>query len=166
MKHIFTLFLVAFISINIQAQQLTTSTSEATQTISSTTIDAKPVIVLPENIMVFKESEYDFGKIPQGKPVTHVFVVENQSKEILKIGNVVASCGCTTPEWEKDKAIGPGESSNITVGYNAAAEGPFNKFITVSYNETQSKQISIKGEVWKTPETSAPVNKGINDLKN
>jgi len=57
----------------------------------------------------------------------------------LKISNVNASCGCTTPEWEKDKVVAPGESTKITVGYNAAAEGPFTKFITVSYNGTQYK---------------------------
>jgi hypothetical protein len=38
----------------------------------------------------------------------------------------------------------PGGSTKITVGYNAAAEGPFTKFITVSYNENQSKQITIR----------------------
>ena len=81
-------------------------------------------------------------------------------------GTVNASCGCTTPSWEKDKTVNPGEKTNITVGYNAAAEGPFTKFITVTYNDTQSKQITIKGEVWKTPGSSAPENKGINDLKN
>ncbi|HNP54179.1 MAG TPA: DUF1573 domain-containing protein, partial [Ferruginibacter sp.] len=77
-----------------------------------------------------------------------------------------ASCGCTTPEWDKDAVIAPGASSKIKVGYNAAAEGPFTKFITITYNENQNKQISIKGEVWKTPASSAPENAGVSDLKN
>jgi len=72
----------------------------------------------------------------------------------------------TTPEWDKDKAIAPGENSKITVGYNAAAEGAFTKLVTITYGENLSKQITIKGEVWKTPASSAPVNAGINDLKN
>ena len=122
----------------------------------------------PGNMAAFKwgETTHDFGKIPQGKPVTHVFEVANNSKVPLNITNVNASCGCTTPEWEKDKTVAPGEKTKITVGYNAAAEGPFTKFITVTYNEAQSKQITIKGEVWKTPGSSAPENKGLNDLKN
>jgi hypothetical protein len=116
--------------------------------------------------LVFKESEYDFGKIPQGKPVTHVFEVSNVGPAPLKISNVQASCGCTTPEWEKDKEIPSGSSTKITVGYNAAAEGVFTKYITVTYGDGQSKQIVIKGEVWKTPASSAPENKSVEELKN
>jgi hypothetical protein len=116
--------------------------------------------------LVFKETEYDFGKIPQGKPVTHIFEVSNVGQAAMKISNVQASCGCTTPEWEKDKEIPSGSSTRITVGYNAAAEGPFTKFITVSYGDSQTKQIVIKGEVWKTPASSAPENKSLEELKN
>lgn len=123
-------------------------------------------VVPDENLLILKESEYDFGKIPQGKPVTHVFAFENKSKDTLKISNVVASCGCTTPEWEKDKPVASGTGGKITVGYNAAAEGPFNKQITITYNDGQVRLMTIKGEVWKTPAASAPENKSVNDLKN
>lgn len=111
-----------------------------------------------------KEREFDFGKIPQGKPVTHIFEVVNSSKSPYKIDHVQASCGCTTPVWDKEKTIAPGETSIITVGYNAAAEGPFTKTITVTYNGNQNSAFQIKGEVWKTPVTSAPANETLNDL--
>jgi hypothetical protein len=123
----------------------------------------KPVL---EETLVLKETEYDFGKIPQGKPVTHVFTVTNSGKTPFKLDNVQASCGCTTPVWDKEKEIAASASSEITVGYNAAAEGPFTKSITITYNGTQSKVILIKGEVWKTPISSAPTNTELNDLKN
>lgn len=119
-----------------------------------------------EETLTLKEDVYDFGKIPQGKPVTHIFEVTNIGKTDMTITNVQASCGCTTPEWDKDKAITPGGNSKITVGYNAAAEGPFTKLVTITYGDNLSKQITIKGEVWKTPASSAPVNAGLNDLKN
>lgn len=119
-----------------------------------------------EESLLLKEEVYDFGKIPQGKPVHHIFTVTNTGKSPLKIANVQASCGCTTPEWEKDKEIPAGENSDIKVGYNAASEGAFTKFITITYNGTQTKQITIKGEVWKTPSASAPENSNINELKN
>lgn len=119
-----------------------------------------------EEVISFKEGEFDFGKIPQGKPVTHVFELTNSGKTAYKLDNVVASCGCTTPQWDKEKIINAGEKSVITVGYNAAAEGPFSKPVTVTYNGTQTKVIVIKGEVWKTPAASAPGNSAINDLKN
>jgi hypothetical protein len=128
--------------------------------------DNKTINTPSEDVLVLKELEFDFGKIPQGKPVTHVFEVINNGKDSLKIGNVQASCGCTTPEWERDKVQAPGKKTVITVGYNAASEGPFSKFITIVYNGTLSKQITIKGEVWKTPISSAPENKDLKNLDN
>jgi len=122
--------------------------------------------VVQVDAIAFKESEFNFGKIPQGKPVTHIFDITNTGKTAYKLDNVVASCGCTTPQWDKEKIINPGEKSIITVGYNAAAEGPFNKSITVTYNTNQTKVTVIKGEVWKTPAASAPTNAVLNDFKN
>ncbi|CAN5828011.1 hypothetical protein BH11BAC4_BH11BAC4_20940 [soil metagenome] len=119
-----------------------------------------------EESLILKEDVYDFGKIPQGKPVHHVFIVTNTGKTALKLANVQASCGCTTPVWDKENAIAPGVTSKITVGYNAAAEGPFTKFITITYNGTESKQVTIKGEVWKTPTESAPANAAVAEIKN
>ena len=168
MKQILTLLLATcFISFT-QAQQLSTSAVAPSKqvVVNPTGAINAPVVTTDENLLSLKETEFDFGKIPQGKPVTHIFEVTNKSNVPLKISNINASCGCTTPEWEKDKVVAPGQQTKITVGYNAAAEGPFTKFITVSYNDTQSKQITIKGEVWKTPGSSAPENKGVNDLKN
>ena len=168
MKQIFTLLTATCLMTAIHAQQLSTSAVSPSKQNVSTGTDATftPSVTTDESLLTLKETEFDFGKIPQGKPVTHVFEVTNKSNVPLKISNINASCGCTTPEWEKDKVVAPGEQTKITVGYNAAAEGPFTKFITVSYNDTQSKQITIKGEVWKTPGSSAPENKGLNDLKN
>ena len=166
MKKIFTLIFAVCIAFAVNAQTGLTNANgvgAVTSVVTPTTTTTTPP---DEMLLVLKETEFNFGKIPQGKPVTHIFFVENKSKDSLKIANVQASCGCTTPDWEKDKAVAPGASTKITVGYNAAAEGAFTKFITVTYNGTQSKQITISGEVWKTPATSAPENKGLNDIKN
>lgn len=114
--------------------------------------------------LLVKSAEHDFGKIAQGKPVTYVFEATNAGKTAFKIENVQASCGCTTPEWEKDKDIEPGKNSKINVGYNAAAEGPFNKTITITYNGGQTKVLTIKGEVFKTPAASAPTNAATKDF--
>ena len=117
------------------------------------------------DVLLVKETRYDFGKIPQGKPVTHIFEVVNTGKEPLQIENVQASCGCTTPEWSHDP-IAPGASKKITVGYNAAAKGEFEKTITVFYNSGKTKLLYIKGEVWLTPADPAPANASVKLLKN
>ena len=111
-----------------------------------------------------KETEHDFGKIPQGKPVYYFFDIANTSDKAFKLDNVLASCGCTTPEWSRDE-IAAGGSSKIKVGYNAAAEGYFEKYITVTYNGSQTKQIKIKGTVWKAPAGAAPANTSVQFLK-
>ena len=113
----------------------------------------------------FKETEHDFSKIPQGKPVYYTFVINNTSNQPLKLDNVQASCGCTTPEWSQD-LIAPGSSSSVKVGYNAAAEGYFEKTITITYNTNQTKILKIKGTVWKAPEGPAPANASVQFLKN
>ena len=130
----------------------------------SATTNTNTATPKPESIKL-SETTFDFGKIPQGKPVTHVFTVENIGKDSLKIDNVQASCGCTTPEWSK-AAIQPGATSVIKVGYNAANEGPFNKTITIVYNTNQTKVLNITGSVYKGPATSAPVNASLSLLKN
>jgi hypothetical protein len=159
MKKIITLLFICFCIVAVHAQQ------QAPVAVTTSTIAAaKPAA--PIETLVLKETEFDFGKIPQGKPVTHVFEVVNKGKDSLKIANVQASCGCTTPEWERDKAVAPGGSTKITVGFNAGAEGPFNKPVTITYNGAETKQIFIRGEVWKTPAASAPENKNLGDLKN
>jgi len=144
MQKILTVFLALTIAVFSQAQTPT------------------PVTVNPE-VLQLKELEHDFGKIPQGKPVYYTFDMVNTGTAPLKLENVQASCGCTTPEWSKDP-IAAGTTSPLKVGYNAAAEGPFEKVITITYGG-QTKQIKIKGTVWKAPEGAAPANSSVQFLK-
>ena len=115
-------------------------------------------------LLVLKETSYDFSKIQQGRPVTHEFVVTNPSADTLKIEDVRASCGCTTPTW-KHEPVAPNSTTKITVGYNAYNEGPFEKTITITYNGGQTKLMTIKGTVFKAPTTPAPENQGVDLLK-
>ncbi|WP_205514494.1 DUF1573 domain-containing protein [Longitalea arenae] len=132
---------------------------------AQTSTGTTPAATKPAEVVQLKETSYDFGKIPQGRPVTHNFELVNIGKEPLMLENVQASCGCTTPEWSKE-AIQPGATSVIKVGYNAANEGAFNKTITIIYNNNQTKVLNITGSVYKGPTTSAPVNASLSLLKN
>jgi len=145
MKKLFTVLLIVFV-VSAQAQ----TTPEVKQ--------AEP------ETLVLKQLNHDFGKIQQGRPVTTNFEVTNVGKEPLRIENVQASCGCTTPEWSYDP-VKPGGTTIIKVGYNAAGEGAFQKSITIMYNGNQTKVLTISGTVYKTAATSAPVNSSIALLK-
>jgi hypothetical protein len=140
MKHLSTLLFAIVIAFAVNAQ---TTTQEVIQV---------------------KETVHDFGTIPQGKPVYYFFEVTNTGKDPMVISNVQTSCGCTTPEWSKEP-IAPGATAKVRVGYNAAAEGHFEKYITIMYNQNLSKQVRIMGSVWKAPAGSAPENTSITLLK-
>lgn len=129
------------------------------ETTASSTVDPKLADALK-----IKETSHDFGQIPQGKPVYYFFEITNTGSMPLKLDNVQASCGCTTPEWNKEP-IPAGGTDKIKVGYNAASEGNFDKYITITYNGNQTKQITIKGMVWKAPPGSAPANQSVQFLK-
>jgi Protein of unknown function (DUF1573) len=111
-----------------------------------------------------KESAHNFGKIPQGRPAIYTFEITNTGTEELKLTNVHASCGCTTPEWSKEP-IAPGGTAEIRVGYNAYAEGPFNKMVTITYGGGRTKTLTISGDVYKSPTSSAPQNASVQFLK-
>ena len=134
----------------------------AQTSVNTTTTPATTTAI--EDVLQLKEMEHDFSQIPQGKPVYYNFEIVNTGKTELKLDNVQASCGCTTPEWSHD-AIAPGTSAKIKVGYNAAGEGYFEKTITITYNTNQTKQIKIKGTVWKAPAGAAPANASVEFLK-
>ena len=160
MKKIVTVIFCLMGSIALKAQ----ANSSNVNKIASPNAPKVEQAAVPEESLLLKENEFDFGKIPQGKPVTHIFEFTNTGNIPFALDNVQASCGCTTPEWNKDEIIQPGKTAIIKVGYNAAAPGPFNKTITVTYNGNQTKQLFIKGEVWNIPAESAPANTAIKSL--
>jgi len=118
----------------------------------------------PPDVVQLKENAHNFGKIPQGRPATYTFEIVNTGGSALRLDNVQASCGCTTPEWSRDP-IAAGATAEIRVGYNAYAEGPFTKTVTIIYNTNQTKTLTISGEVYKMPVTSAPENSSVQLLK-
>ena len=160
-KSLFVLFCLSFSMVGFT--QSTTNNKDKRMSAPNTQLLNQPKI--QEENLSLKETGFDFGKIVQGKPVTHTFVITNTGKTPLALENVHASCGCTTPEWSKEP-IAPGATAKIVVGYNSAGVGTFNKSITIYYDGNKTKEIIIKGEVWKTPDTSAPENQKLKTLKN
>jgi hypothetical protein len=99
--------------------------------------------------MKVSETEHDFGKFKEeaGKQA-HDFTITNTGTDPLVIQNVVASCGCTTPDWTK-QPIPAGGTGKVTAIYDPKDRpGPFSKTITV-YSNTKPETIVliIKGEV-------------------
>jgi hypothetical protein len=131
--------------------------------IGSTVLFAQANEPKPAEKLWLNEEKHDFGKIPQGTPVYTWFEIKGLGED-LKLEMVQAGCGCTTPEF-KAGTYKSGEAVKIKVGFNAAAAGPFNKPITIFYNEGKQKVIFITGEVQTTPSTPAPANQGVSKAK-
>ena len=99
----------------------------------------------------FEKETHDFGKIPQGKPVSVEFKFTNTGNEPLIITNIESVCGCTVPKYTNTPIL-KGQTGTITVTYNAAALAPFSKGLTIRSNaKTPIKLIYIKGEVVASP---------------
>lgn len=96
----------------------------------------------------FAEETHDFGKVPQGKPVSWEFKFTNTGEEPLIISNVESTCGCTVPKYTTTPVL-KGQSGTITVTFNAASVQPsFSKAVTIKSNaRTPNKLLYIKGEV-------------------
>ena len=102
----------------------------------------------------FNEEKHDFGKIPQGTPVTTVFEFTNVGKEPLILTEVRPTCGCTIADYTKTP-VKSGTKGTIKITYNAAAAQPFNKTIVVKSNAvTPEKYLNIIGEVVAKPASS------------
>lgn len=99
----------------------------------------------------FEKETHDFGKIPQGKPVSVEFKFTNTGNEPLIITNIESVCGCTVPKYTNTPVL-KGQTGAISVTYNAAALAPFSKGLTIRSNaKTPIKVIYIKGEVVASP---------------
>ena len=98
-------------------------------------------------VFKFNEEKHDFGKIPQGTPVTTVFEFTNIGVDPLILTEVRPTCGCTIADFTKTP-VKKGEKGTIKITYNAAVAAPFNKVIVVTSNaETPQKNLNIVGEV-------------------
>jgi hypothetical protein len=99
--------------------------------------------------MQLSATEHDFGTFKEeaGRQ-TFDFIVTNAGTDPLVISNVVASCGCTTPDWTK-QPIPAGGKGKVTAIYDPANRpGPFNKTLSI-YTNTKPEVVvvTIKGEV-------------------
>jgi len=94
-------------------------------------------------------SEHDFGTFKEeaGRQ-TYDFIVTNTGNSPLVLQNVVASCGCTTPEWTK-APIAPGAKGKVTAIYDPKDRpGQFNRTLSVYSNaKPEVVVLTIKGTV-------------------
>lgn len=121
----------------------------------------------PNKDFEFKNDAYDFGKIPAAKPAKYDLFIKNISKETQELTLVQPGCGCTTPEYQQNQKILPGETAVVKLGFNGggAAGAPFSKSVTVTLKGHSPKVVTFKGETYTVPAESAPANNGTEKIK-
>lgn len=104
----------------------------------------------------FNKTKHVFGTIKEDGGLAQVtFSFKNTGNKPLKLTNVRASCGCTTPTWTKTE-IKPGGSGVVKAAFNPMGRvGMFNKSITVTSNAQPAIAVlQISGKV--TPRKKGP----------
>jgi hypothetical protein len=105
--------------------------------------------IMAQPLMKVSVPMHDFGKFKEeAGPQRFNFEVVNTGNAALVIQNIVASCGCTTPEWTKGP-IAPNGKGVISAIYDPANRpGAFEKNLTVYTNaKPEVVVLVIKGEV-------------------
>ncbi|MEM1055856.1 MAG: DUF1573 domain-containing protein [Bacteroidota bacterium] len=106
--------------------------------------------------LAFDAPRHDFGTFEEDEVVTHVFRFANAGDAALRIVEITAACGCTTPEWTQDP-IAPGDSGSVSVAYDSAGRpGLFEKTVRVIPEAGEAVTLRLTGEV-----ISAFVARGI-----
>ena len=93
----------------------------------------------------FDKMSHDFGTFSESSPVVKcTFTFTNVGDGPLVIHQVVASCGCTVPEYTQEPIM-PGKTGTIQVTYNGTGKYPghFKKSITVRSNAESSELIRL-----------------------
>lgn len=91
--------------------------------------------------LVIDEATYDFGAIPSGKIVTHVFWLKSAGEDTLTILEAKPGCGCTKAPLEKT-ALAPGDSTRLEVIFDSKKfTNRVNKNVRITTNEGEQPQI-------------------------
>jgi len=108
---------------------------------SSTTQVQKDI----NKVLKFTNDNYNMGSIPYGKPTEFVVTIENISAAPVTLNNVQVSCGCTTPKFQANAVITPGQKTTVTLGFNGSSMGNFSKTATIFLSDNLVKTVSFSG---------------------
>ncbi|MCK5912530.1 MAG: DUF1573 domain-containing protein [Desulfuromusa sp.] len=125
-------------------------------------LSASSVFAAPA--LVVERLNYDFGEIIQGTKNTNTFRFYNAGDQILKIGRVRSSCGCTAALLTT-RRLAPGAMGELRLTFDSQGfRGAVQKVVTLETNDpahsvvTFSLQGTVKAELYLQPER---VNWGV-----
>ena len=99
--------------------------------------------------LVVEQPTFDFGEIPQGETVRHVFSFTNSGDKPLHIEKVHSSCGCTAA-LVSTKTLAPGDRGEVQANFDSTRfRGEVSKTISLYSNDPGQPvaQLVVKGKV-------------------
>ncbi len=97
----------------------------------------------------FEKPDFNFGQIFKGQKIEHIYEFENRGKDILNIGKVKTSCGCTAAILTNNTIL-PGNTGEIRATFNSGSfSGNVTKSISVISNDPErpSYKLTISGKI-------------------
>ncbi len=90
------------------------------------------------------EPTWEFGTVPEGEVVRHVFTVKNVGDAPLKIESARGSCGCTATVVSANE-VPPGGEARIEVSVNTQGRrGRLEKSVVVASNDPKNPRLTLK----------------------
>jgi len=99
-----------------------------------------------DQVLKFKNDNFDFGKISFGQPATYTIEFTNISKDTLALVNARPGCGCTTPNFKPNEKIAPGKMGQVQITFNGSAMGSFTRATALEFSNGLVKQTQFAGE--------------------
>ncbi|KAA0210206.1 MAG: DUF1573 domain-containing protein [Ignavibacteriaceae bacterium] len=95
--------------------------------------------------IVFTNTTFDFGTVPQGPEVSHSFEFKNSGSGTLKIEKITSSCGCTGATSGDKDTFTKDETGEIKVTFKTQGrEGKQEKTVLVFTNDPANPQQVLK----------------------
>lgn len=109
--------------------------------------DTLPKKQAPQTTVEYATTVCDLGVFSPEESREAVFLLKNTGTQPLLVADVVTSCGCATPRYDK-KPVKPGESMEIKVAMNMKEDGYFEKTVSVYCNASGSPFLfKVKGMI-------------------
>ena len=101
-----------------------------------------------QSVITFSKLTHDFGTILEGEKVVCYFDYENTGRADLMILSVDASCGCTTPDWNREP-VKVGDRKSLKIIFDATGRsGAQRKVVTVLSNASNvAVKLTIKANI-------------------
>jgi hypothetical protein len=115
---------------------------------------------------LFEELGKDFGSVSRGPMLTHPFHLTNNTNQVVTIGGIRVSCGCTTAIALKSR-LNPGESTDV-VAHMDSGRFVASRTVTifVRFDEPQFEEVRLWVRAYSRDDLIlSPDNLAFGDVK-